>query len=147
MGPKRKKKLDMHSEYLCDDFIPVPLSNDYAEYERTEGNISVVGSLTRHYSYWEDIRAPDHILNIVKHGYTIPLKYLPRRKFMQNNFLSRNDPGFVKEAISELIHTGAVVETLEPVKVINPLTVSDKNGKKRLVLDLRHVNKAIMLQN
>ena len=145
MGPKRKKKLDMHSEYLCDEFVPVPLSNCYEEYERTEGNISVVGSLTKHVSYWEDIGAPEHILNLIKHGYTMPLKYLPAKKFMQNNFSSRSDPEFVREAISELLQMGAVVETYGPAEVVNPLTVSSKNGKKRLVLDLRHVNKAIML--
>ena len=48
---------------------------------------------------------------------------------------------FVSDAIQELSDTGRIVSCLEPPKVISPLSVSIQfNGKKRLILDLRHVN-------
>ena len=44
-------------------------------------------------------------------------------------------------AITELLKVGSVVECPFPPVVVNPLSVSvQSNGKKRLILDLRHVN-------
>ena len=43
--------------------------------------------------------------------------------------------------ITELLKVGSVVECPFPPVVVNPLSVSiQPNGKKRLILDLRHVN-------
>ncbi|XP_033744161.1 uncharacterized protein LOC117330050 [Pecten maximus] len=48
---------------------------------------------------------------------------------------------FVEEAIGDLIARDLVVVCKEMPYVVNPLTVSvQSNGKKRLILDLRHVN-------
>ena len=38
------------------------------------------------------------------------------------------------------------MEVQTPPRVVNPLTVAIKDGKKRLVLDLRYVNKAVLQQ-
>ena len=44
--------------------------------------------------------------------------------------------------------TGRIVETKDAPHVINPLSVSTStNGKKRLILDLRHVNKHVYKQS
>ena len=51
---------------------------------------------------------------------------------------------FVHEAIEELLQSDRVTEVQQPPLVINPLSVSvQSNGKKRLILDLRHVNKTL----
>lgn len=51
---------------------------------------------------------------------------------------------FVLKAIQELILSGSVVQVSSPPHVVNPLSVSIQScGKKRLFLDLRHVNKHI----
>lgn len=48
---------------------------------------------------------------------------------------------FVASAITELLEVGSVVEGHFPRLVVNPLSVSvQSNGKKRFILDLRHVN-------
>ncbi|KAK3086454.1 hypothetical protein FSP39_018665 [Pinctada imbricata] len=50
--------------------------------------------------------------------------------------------GFVRDAIRDLLNKGLAVECSIRPHVVNPLTVSvQSNGKKRLILDLRHVNK------
>ena len=49
---------------------------------------------------------------------------------------------FVEKAVQDLVESGRVVETNVPPRVVNPLSVSvQANGKKRLILDLRYVNK------
>ena len=47
---------------------------------------------------------------------------------------------FVTEAILELLTTKRVIEVPSPTHIVNPLSVSTKGTKKRLILDLRHVN-------
>ena len=60
----------------------------------------------------------------------------------KNNSSSISHAQFVEEAINELCKSGRVIETSEPPLVVNPLSVSvQANGKRRLILDLRHVNK------
>ena len=47
---------------------------------------------------------------------------------------------FVSNTIAELLNVGSVVECQSPPVVVYPLSVSiQSNGKKRLILDLRHV--------
>ena len=51
------------------------------------------------------------------------------------------ESAFVENAINELISLDCTTEVSTPPMVINPLSVSiQKSGKKRLILDLRHVN-------
>lgn len=52
------------------------------------------------------------------------------------------------EAIQVLLLSGSVVQVSSPPHVVNPLPVSIQScGKKRLILDLRHVNKHIWKEN
>ena len=52
-----------------------------------------------------------------------------------------NSSDFVASAIAELLKVASVVECPFPPVVVNPLSISvQSNGKKRLILDLRHVN-------
>ena len=48
---------------------------------------------------------------------------------------------FAESAIQELLRVGSIVSCTCPPYVVNPLSVSvQSSGKKRLILDLRHVN-------
>ena len=48
---------------------------------------------------------------------------------------------FVESAIQELLRVGSIVSCTCPPDVVNPLSVFvQSSGKKRLILDLRHVN-------
>ena len=77
----------------------------------------------------------------VKEGYKIPFYYTPTPVYLQNNKTALQNSDFVRSAITELLKVGSVVECIVPPVVINPLSVSiQPNGKKRLILDLRHVN-------
>ena len=121
-------------------------SQDYQDYLATSHDISVVGSLEKHVGYWRHIDTPSHLLHIIEEGYTIPLQRIPHRILLDNNRSSMHRPTFVREAIDDLLLKGAVMEVSKPPRVVNPLTVAAKNGKLRLVLDLRHINKHVILQ-
>ena len=57
-------------------------------------------------------------------------------------------PSFVEEAISELLLTYRVFETDVIPRNVNPLSVSvQSSGKKRLILDLRFINKHLWKQS
>ena len=72
----------------------------------------------------------------------LPFESLPDPAMLKNNSSSISPAQFVEEAISKLCESGRVIETSEPPLVVNPLYVSvQANGKKKLILDLRHVNK------
>ena len=48
---------------------------------------------------------------------------------------------FVREVILDLLRDNRVEEIISPPDIVNRLTVSvQANGKKRLILDLRHIN-------
>ena len=49
-------------------------------------------------------------------------------------------------AIRELLGTGCIWETVQPPRVVNPLSVSARGDKKRLILDLRYVNDHVLKQ-
>ena len=91
--------------------------------------------------FWESIGASQFILGVIKEGYKIPFYCTPTPVYLQNNKSALQNSDFVRSAITELLNVGSVVECIVPLVVINPLSVSiQPNGKKRLILDLRHVN-------
>ena len=86
-------------------------------------------------------------MSITRDGYKIPFEHYPPRIFLRNNRSSLTHPAFVEDAISELLQSHRVVELSSPPCVVNPLSVSiQANGKKRLILDLRHVNQYLQKQ-
>ena len=90
----------------------------------------------------EHIGTPSFILNVIERGYLLPFVSFPEPAVFKNNRSSLSHAEFVEEAIQDLVESGRVVETNVPPRVVNPLSVSvQANGKKRLILDLRYVNK------
>ena len=107
-------------------------------------DISVVGRLRKGLDFMKSINSSPYILNVIEHGYKIPLSAIPDARVLKNNRSSRDNPDFVRRSIDKLIFEGAVVECLSPPKIINPLTVAERKGKQRLVLDLRYLNKFVI---
>ncbi|XP_038069141.1 uncharacterized protein LOC119738351 isoform X1 [Patiria miniata] len=59
-----------------------------------------------------------------------------------NNRSAINNSEFVTNAISDLLETHCVLPCTEQPYIVNPLSVSvQKSGKRRLILDLREVNR------
>ena len=118
------------------------LERSYEDY--LEGSESVIVKGRRrvmNVDFWESIGASQFILSVIKEGYKIPFYYTPTPVILHNNKPALQNSDFVLSAITELLKVGSVVECPFPPVVVNPLSVSiQHNGKKRLILDLRHVN-------
>ena len=98
------------------------------------------GRLRADVQFWESIGASHFVLSVIREGYKIPFYYTPTSVFLPNNKSALHNANFVLGAITELLKVGLVVQCPCPPVVVNPLSVSiQPNGKKRLILDLRHV--------
>ena len=106
-----------------------------------EATVSSVGRLSKEIEKWKEITDDEYILDVIKHGYQLPLKDNPPGIVLRNNRSARNNMTFVREEVKSLLERGVVTQVSEVPKVVNPLTVAyNKKGKPRLVLDCRHVN-------
>ena len=108
---------------------------------------NVKGRLAENISFWKEIGANSEILNVLKEGYKIPFLESPSESFSKNNASALKNIEFVVEAVSKLVQNKCVVETDFKPFVVSPLSVSvNKLGKKRLILDLRNLNKLLWKQ-
>ena len=106
-----------------------------------EVKVSPVGRLNQELNKWKEITDDSYILDVIEHGYQLPLKDNPPGTVLRNNRSARDNMFFVKEEVKNLVSRGVVSQVHEAPKVVNPLTVAyNKKGKPRLVLDCRHVN-------
>lgn len=138
---KRNEFIKDKYDIFDDNHSDIKLTDDYFEYEQGQANIIVKGRLKTHANFWRSIGCYDFILDTIVNGYRIPFYTTPPSAHLRNNRSALNHSDFVEEAINDLLIRGLVVECTEQPIVINPLTVSiQNNGKKRLILDLRHVN-------
>jgi hypothetical protein len=97
--------------------------------------------------FWIDIGAYDFIIDTIRDGYKIPFYSVPLSVCLSNNLSATNHTDFVDSAIQDLLERGLIVTCDVQPTVVNPLTVSiHSNGKNRLILDLRVVNKHLWKQ-
>lgn len=117
---------------------------DRFEYEQSENPPTLRGRMRAHIKFWEDINANSFILDVIRHGYKIPFKETPLASMSPNNKSALEHSEFVESAILDLVKSQAAVEVSYIPHVVSPLSVSvQSSGKKRLILDLRIVNKCI----
>ena len=111
-------------------------------------SLGVKGNLKNNLGFWRSIGAPDFILSIIENGYRLPFISFPLAVKLGNNKSARLHADFVDQAVLELVNSGRVRIVNEQPFVVNPLSVSIQPcGKKRLILDLRHVNKSLIKQS
>ena len=143
----RIHNLDQSSEVFEEEFdniAQVHCQNDLFEFELSDHppRVFVKGNLRRNLDFWKRIGTSKFILNVIERGYILPFICFPEPAKFKNNRSSINHAEFVEEAIGELVESGRVIKTTVPPLVVNPLPVSvQANGKKRLILHLRYINK------
>lgn len=100
----------------------------------------VKGRLKRALYEWKQIDVPQFITEVIEFGYKLPFISIPASKVFNNNMSAFPEVSFV-EAIQNLLELNCIAELSEPPEIVNPLLVSiQKSSKKRLILDLRHIN-------
>ena len=143
-GPVEIKELSVSNvidNLLSDNNNDYKMLYDVSDYKQGDQLSSVNGRLKQHLGFWKDIGANEYILSVIEHGYRIPFVTTPPNANIKNNRSAFDNADFVSEAIKELIDSKSVIKVNKKPSVVNPLTVSvNAKGKKRLVLDLRHVN-------
>lgn len=89
-------------------------------------------------SFWEnEIKAPRHIINILKGGFKVLFEggESPKAGSLPNNRSALKNKEFTGLTIIRMLEVGICEEVASPPMIINPLTVAD-TGKMRLVLDV-----------
>ena len=127
--------------------VQVLKSNEVYEFEtESSKTASVKGNLKKHLGFWDSIGTPPFIRDTIENGYKLPFTNPPEPAAFKNNRSSKLHAQFVENAISELNQSGRIIECHEPpLVIISPLSVSvQPGGKKRLILDLRYVNKSLV---
>ena len=84
------------------------------------------------------------MIDITSLGYCLPFLTKPATaKFFKNHGSARRHADFVQEETTKLTYSGSLLEVKESdLAVCSPLGVANNsNGKLRLILDLRFVNK------
>jgi len=124
--------------------VLVEHNHDLFEYEQNVTPPTLKGRLKAHLPYWESIYANRFIIDTIRFGYRIPFIENPIRVLLVNNKSALEHSEFVETAITELVQNCAVVEVPFIPHIVNPLSVSiQSSGKKRLILNLRHVNQCV----
>jgi len=101
----------------------------------------VRGRLKTHLHAWKELSPTYSVLSIIKEGYKLPPLTIPHSVVLRNNKSVFDNGDFVFNAIDDLLVKQCVSIVDSQPWVVNPLSVSVRNNeKKRLVLDLRHVN-------
>lgn len=145
--------MERESNLVKDEYLAENIYFDIAQfgdcYEYTEnGKVCVRGRLKANIQFWKNIDACKFIIDTIDSGYKIPFYSLPQGRFSCNNKSALQEDEFVRSAITDLLDSGLVSEEYEVPYVTNPLSVSvNSSGKRRLILDLREVNKHIWKQS
>ena len=126
------------------DIAQVHRDSDLFEFEFSASSpgVNVKGNLRGNFDFWKRIGTPSFILSVIERGYLLPFVSFPEPAVFKKNRSSLAHADFVEDAIRDLVESGRVLHTKVFPRVFNPLSVSvQANGKKRLILDLRYVNK------
>ena len=101
------------------------------------------GKLKEHVQFWkEELKAPDSVLSVIEEGYVLPLKSSPPPSIQKNHSSAVFHADFVSDTIAELAASGCVRTVKTVPQVCSPLSVvQNTSGKKRLVVNLRYLNK------
>ena len=100
-----------------------------------------MGRLQKRYDEWEKVTSSPFILSVIREGYKLPIRVIPQPVELKNNKSARDNTQFVYEKVQKLLSNGCIQEVESRPTVVNSLTVAtNKSGKKRLVLDCRHLN-------
>ena len=110
--------------------------------------VSVKGRLRTKIDYWREVlQASPAVLNIIESGYVLPLMSQPTPFMSKNQLSAVQDTEFVDECIDQLLNSACIKELREAPYICSPLAVVESiSGKKRLVINLRHLNKFLFKQ-
>ena len=98
--------------------------------------------LRQNIQYWRDVlEAPKAVLRTIESGYVLPLMSEPTPLVQCNQQSALAEADFVNTSLSELLANRCVRPFDEVPFICSPVSVVESgSGKKRLVVNLRHLN-------
>ena len=103
--------------------------------------------LRHHIEYWiEELHATQWLIDMIRDGYMLPFNVEPPAYRRGNKNTAYANADFVHIAVVDLVKGrgggGVVEEVTEQPYVCSPVSVVENSaGKKRLVVNVRHINK------
>ena len=109
---------------------------------------SVQGRLRKKIPFWKEVlQAPESVLRTIESGYVLPLKSEPTPLVQCNQQSALSNAEFVEASLAELLANRCVRPVKEVPCICSPVSVVESSsGKKRLVVNLRHLNKFLLKQ-
>ena len=109
---------------------------------------SVQGRLKQNISFWREVLvAPETVLKTIESGYVLPLISNPTPYFRPNQQSALDNADFVEQSVSDLLSNRCVKQIGTIPCICSPLSVVvSSSGKKRLVINLRHLNRFLWKQ-
>ena len=102
---------------------------------------SAVGRLKAQASHLKNAGASEYIYDVVCNSFKWPFRQIPKAAILRNNKSALDNLDFVSSELGSLLTKQCISEVTYIPRVVNPLTVLIScSGKKRLVLDCRHIN-------
>ena len=132
-------------EYVCvneaSDFREITLEHS--------AQLVVKGKLKEHIAFWrEELTAPESVLNVIESGYVLPMKALPSPFIRKNQPSAEMNADFVQSSIDDLLASGCAKRVDSVPHVCSLLSVVENaTGTKRLVINLRYLNKHLWKQS
>ena len=98
--------------------------------------------------FWrEEIRAPASVLDTIEGGYVLPLMSQPTPFSRPNHKSTSLHAAFVQQSVADLRAGNYIQEVPREPFICSPLSVVESSGgKKRLVINLRHLNRFLWKQ-
>ena len=139
----RKKDNIENTRAKFDDIFRVDSSGE-AKYD---DNINVAGRLSQpsHVAFFEEIGAPDFILNTLKNGHSSTLSGPVPSYERRNNRSFYEHEEFAVNEVKRLISLGRVEVVSEKPYIVNPLSVAVQRNKNRLILDCTYLNEFVVV--
>ena len=125
---------------------PLELSR-YWELEHDPEQITdVQGRVKDNVSFWrETLQAPGPIIDCITEGYKLPLLSAPPQFSRPNHQSALDNAEFIEASLAELLANRCVRTVADAPHICSPLSVvSNRAGKKRLVLNLRFLNQFLL---
>ena len=139
---------DLDKYFSFDSKLEFLKQKEFSYFNSELDSDCVKARLKKRLKLWEALGANKFILKTIKDGYIMPFISQPTCKHMNNNKSAYANESFVTASVHDLLKSGSVIEVPFEPCVVNPLSVDTRpSGKQRLILDLRHVNKFLLIEH
>ncbi len=122
--------------------------NQKSSLELLNSRKQIPHSMRRKIHQWEKLKGISTVvLNWIRYGVELPFQKIPQeREFPNRENFSQQEEAFISEEIRRMEECGALLRTnIKPI-VLSPIhAVPKKNGKFRLVIDMRYLNSHLIV--